>query len=546
MYQDRNENLVDPDMPNAEKLKRVEASSSKKQTNKKTATSEMKLKHSTSELGQLSKDNGKATEMCQRPRRDPLHGRTDSAKQKHHSYSLPVPKTFEKLESGVTRGKKARIKKRRGCGCKNVDFVNYDQLNKINPQLLKVNDVAEAIVNQKFIEGKYLTRDGINQQSKQLLDALNILNSNKELFTKLLQDPNSLLVEHIQDLRDSQAQKQQTKSSSEAKTLDHQFHNERQHQEQASTSQSEGRSDQQSSETIIVLKPGQTRMHDSLDNINHCSSSQSCHGFGKHAQSVKPTYLSFGHIKRKFKGVTRKEQHLMSIDGVKHQSPSKNQGTEDGNRGKGMEITRRNFDNIVHVENGEVVESSFDIKKRDKLGKLKDFKASIRHETASNSESDHEDSNLWSFGNPMRSESRMYVDGWRHCSELLNNKNEDNNFFQKQAPKIMQRTISYPEYDFLPLQGPSTDIKTGFVTAQMRFSPYSYSQVVYQNNWRLQKEHKSGYSTSLLNQNIDSTTDRKRPNSQLQDVDTKQYISDNLSAHAKFLEVDSSTRGKVF
>lgn len=544
-------------MPNEKKLNSEGAPITEK-LNKKNA-SELKCIQATSELGKLPRNLGKVTEMSQRPCHVPLHGWTDSAKQKQPPYPNSVAKTLDKQESGNTLGKKARLKKRRGCGCKNVDFVNYEEINKINPQLLKVNDVAEAIVNQKFIEGKYLTRDGINHQSNQLLDALEILNSNKELFTKLLQDPNSLLVKHIQDLRDSQAEKQQTKSSSEAEKLDYQTYKGRQHEDHASTStpklihsnksQFMGRSDPQSSDIITVLKPGPISLQDSADKINHYSSPQSFPGLEKNVQSVRPTDFSFGHIKKKFrhaKGATRKEQQLMSIDDVKDRSLRKNQGTEDGNKGKAIEIIRRNFQNNVHVDCGEIEESYFDIKKREKIGKLKDFKASTGHETGSSSKSGHGNSNLLSFSHPMRSESRIYVDGQRQYSEMLNNKNEDNNFFQKQVPKILQRTISCPEYDFLPVQSPRWDIKTGFNdTAQMRFSPYSYTQVVYENNWKLQKEHKSSYS-SLLNRNIDSTTDSKKFHSQFQDVDTKQYISDNLSAHAKVLEVDSSTRGIVF
>ncbi|PON62883.1 hypothetical protein PanWU01x14_135590 [Parasponia andersonii] len=546
---DRNENLVGPDMPNDEKLKEEEASSSEKQMNNK-ATSDIKLKQPNSGPGQLPRNHGKSAETCQRPCHAPLHDRTGSAKQKQPPHRNLVAKTSGKLESREALGKKARLRKRRGCGCKNVDFVNYDQLNKINPQLLKVND--EAIVNQKFIEGKYLSRGGINQQSKQLMEALQISNSNKELFTKLLQDPNSLLVKHTQDLRDSQAQKEQKKSSSEAKTLDHQTCNEKQHEEHASTreliasdkSQSEGRSDPQCSDTIIVLKPGLTSMQDSGDKISHCSSSQYCHDLEKHVQSVRPAYFSFDHIKRKFRhamGVTRKEQRLMSIDGVKHQSSGISQGTEDGKKGKGMEIIKRNFENIVH---GEIEESSFDVKKRDKLGKLNEFKPSIGHETASSSGSGYKNSSFSSLAHPNKSESRTHVEGRRHYFEILNNKNEDINFFQKQVPKVLWSTISSPEYDLLPVQSPRRDIKTSIVTAQMRFYPYSNSQVAYENSWSVQEELKGSYS-SLLNQNTDSATDSKKTNSKFQDVDTKQYISDNLSSRAKVLEVDSVTRGET-
>ncbi|XP_062074335.1 uncharacterized protein LOC133778425 isoform X2 [Humulus lupulus] len=498
-------------MANENKLRREDDSMNEKQIHKK-------YMHSTSEHGHLGRNHGKASGTDRGHCHVPMHSRIDSAKQKQLLHKNAVAKIVDKVESGKGIGKKARLKKRRGCGCKNIDFVNYDELNKINPQLLKANDVAEAIVNQKFIEGKYLNRDGINQQSNQLLDALEILNSNKNLFTKLLQDPNSLLVKHIQELRDCQEQQQQTKSSSQNSTTC---------------------DDPQSSDTIVVLKPGSTSLQDSSsDKINHCSSPKYCHGVEKHVQSVRPAYFSLGHIKRKFKhamGVARKDQDLMSIDGVQVQNRSSSP-TEDGNKGKGTETIRRNF----RIENKEVEDYSFDIAKRDKIAKLKDFKARIGQETASRSESAHENSNLSNFSHPKRSESRIYIEGRRHYyeSELLDNKNEDGNFFPKEVPLFMQRTVSSPDYDLLPIQSPRSDIKTGFVTAQMRFSPYSYSQVAYENSWRHEKEHKSSYS-SLLNRNIDLTNDNNKLNSQFQDVDEK------LSDHAQVLEVYSSNRGQT-
>lgn len=463
---DKNENLVGPSIQHENKLKREEAS--------------------TSEPGQLPK-------KFPRPSHVPLHGQADSAKQKQPPYPKPVGKSFDKLElaaSARTLKKKKHAKKMRGCGCKNVDFVRYDQLNEINPQLLKVNDVTEAIVNRKFIEGKYLSGDRVNQHSKQLLDALEILNSNKELFSKLLQDPNSLLVKHIQDLRDSQAQNQQKNLYSGANISEHQTCNDRNHEEPGSTQKvrssdrfrSNGRHDPLASE-IVVLKPGPIGRRDSSDKIkiNHCSSPQSFHGFGEHVESVKPASFSFDHIKRKFKhamGVTRKDQLLMS--------------------NKGMEIIRRNSQNSNRVEKGEMEKISFDIERRDKINKLKDFKARIDQETASTSKSGRD-----------RSESRTNVEG----------KNEDN-FFHKHGPKAVQRTVSSPEHDFLPLHSPRRDIKTGFETVHMRFSPYNYSQVAYEsNNWRLQKEHKVSYSSSLK-QNLEAIIDSKKSKSQSQVVDS--------------------------
>ena len=46
-----------------------------------------------------------------------------------------------------------------------------------------------------FISQKFATRT-----AEEFTDALQTLNSNKELFLKLIQDPNSLLMKHIKKL----------------------------------------------------------------------------------------------------------------------------------------------------------------------------------------------------------------------------------------------------------------------------------------------------------------------------------------------------------
>ncbi|KAF5959438.1 hypothetical protein HYC85_000647 [Camellia sinensis] len=49
-----------------------------------------------------------------------------------------------------------------------------------------------ALVRQKFIEAKRLATDEKLRQSKQFQDVLEVLSSNKDLFVKFLQEPNSL------------------------------------------------------------------------------------------------------------------------------------------------------------------------------------------------------------------------------------------------------------------------------------------------------------------------------------------------------------------
>ncbi|KAI3449851.1 hypothetical protein Pfo_006516 [Paulownia fortunei] len=59
------------------------------------------------------------------------------------------------------------------------------------------NDKKMALVRQKFIEAKRLSMDEKLRQSKQFQDALEVLSSNKDLFLKCLQEPNSMFSQHL-------------------------------------------------------------------------------------------------------------------------------------------------------------------------------------------------------------------------------------------------------------------------------------------------------------------------------------------------------------
>ncbi|KAF3448575.1 hypothetical protein FNV43_RR09288 [Rhamnella rubrinervis] len=536
---DINENLVDPDIRNEKKIQREEMST----------VHQMNLTdpdmQSTSKLtGQLPKNHGNARRKCQRPS---LHSQVEEARHKQTSYPNSVDKSLNKINlaaSTQTSCKQLHPKKRRGFGCKGIDFVNNDQ---IHLQLVQMKDAAEAIVNQKFIEGKHLSSNGANQQPKQLLDALEILNKNRELFTKLLQDPNSLLVKHIQNLRDSQTTKNQIKSSSEAKTSEYGIDYARKCQEPVCTQKlksldnfmSKGRSDPQFLERIIVLKPDSTTMRNSADQINHCSSVQSCNSLGENAQGVRSSDFSFGRVTRKLRnavGVSKKDQHSMSLNIMKHTSSYDCHGFEGCDKGKAMEITRINSPSIIRVDKDEMEKYSPDIRKMNKVDRLKDSKSSIRHETVSTSESNLRSSNSLVFGHSQISESRMSVETQRHLSEMLKTKNVNYNFSQCQAPQTWQRSI-----DFLPIRSPVRDREHCSFTAEMRFFPYSNCHVVYENNWRLQRQKKDSCSSSLK-QNTEAPSDNKKPND-LQFFDTKRSISENLCSPSKVLEVDSSFTG---
>ncbi|XP_073050663.1 uncharacterized protein [Primulina eburnea] len=59
------------------------------------------------------------------------------------------------------------------------------------------NDKRMALVRQKFVEAKRMSMDEKLRQSKQFQDALEVLNSNKDLFLKCLQEPNSMFSHNL-------------------------------------------------------------------------------------------------------------------------------------------------------------------------------------------------------------------------------------------------------------------------------------------------------------------------------------------------------------
>ncbi|XP_031488020.1 uncharacterized protein LOC116256030 [Nymphaea colorata] len=77
---------------------------------------------------------------------------------------------------------------------------SYDQLDELGKQLLekhallqeKLDEAKEAILNHNYVDAKDLARDMLLHQSKDFVDALEILNTDRELFLELLQNPNPL------------------------------------------------------------------------------------------------------------------------------------------------------------------------------------------------------------------------------------------------------------------------------------------------------------------------------------------------------------------
>ncbi|KAF5731402.1 hypothetical protein HS088_TW18G00079 [Tripterygium wilfordii] len=87
--------------------------------------------------------------------------------------------------------------------CLHSQKTNYGRDN--SPQKGRLNDNINekkmALVLQKFKEAKRLATDEKLRQSKEFQEALDVLSSNRDLFLKCLQEPNSLLSQNLFDLQ---------------------------------------------------------------------------------------------------------------------------------------------------------------------------------------------------------------------------------------------------------------------------------------------------------------------------------------------------------
>ncbi|KEH21069.1 hypothetical protein MtrunA17_Chr8g0386941 [Medicago truncatula] len=236
-------------------------------------------------------------------------------------------------------------RRRRGYSCKSVRVEN-DRVADLE------NEVTKMIVNQRFFNKNSKGKDGADCQPNQFLDAVQVLYSNKELFTKLLQDPNSLLVKQIHDI-----QKTQVKAEENGVTRLNKAQNSSSFDRFNSSSNCES----QSSKKIVVLK------HDT-NNVKHFADTST-----GNAQNIKSSNFAFGEIKRKLKHVMRvrrKEKQCRTADSAPSKFPCSSQDLEDCKNVKKLETFERNSPINVHVSSEKSL----------KVFKLKDSESSMRQE----------------------------------------------------------------------------------------------------------------------------------------------------------------------
>ncbi|TVU14918.1 hypothetical protein EJB05_38415 [Eragrostis curvula] len=214
-------------------------------------------------------------------------------------------------------------------------------LNQIRSNIQKaLEDVAEAVIRHQSANTKYIPSSG-EARSKEFVDALHLLSSNKELFLMLMQDPSSRLLECLKKLYMSlgstklecEAYDEETELQGTAYSPDQSVASPRMMQRRHNSFLMEDKlvmrkppklnNNSRGLSRIVILRPSPARSHTSLISSSATSSPLSNHtNFHVQEDGDKSDHhFSLKDLKRRLRlavSNNRKDNQLNSMSGTFH------------------------------------------------------------------------------------------------------------------------------------------------------------------------------------------------------------------------------------
>ncbi|KAL1546284.1 hypothetical protein AAHA92_22901 [Salvia divinorum] len=364
---------------------------------------------------------------------------------------------------------------------KNVNGSENDLHGDLDaPSDQTVNVVEEKLVaavillaEQRLNCSKHFGEDGNNCCSKEFMDALQTLSLNKGLLLKLLKDPDSKLVKHVQNLEDSRLGRDTISNSLPASNLSEDKPGKLMCDESSSRKQRNffrrrtksqesypvaGDKNLQNYKKTIILKTGQARAQSPQIDTRVSSLRLQSPGMDDKLQNDRNTsQFSFTEIKRKLRHAIGKERQDVSPDRLNLKFSQKHQNSNTGDKGSTGENLCWSSPNRNHFYTERFLTSSPSLKKGEQVGKLKDGGSMAVSETSQYSR--------------LRG-SNIYVEAKKHLSEMLNNGSETPESVTRQLPKSLGRILSLPEYNNgTPCCSPRKYGDDIFMTTQIKLSP---------------------------------------------------------------------------
>ncbi|KAH9604117.1 hypothetical protein KSS87_010457 [Heliosperma pusillum] len=295
---------------------------------------------------------------------------------------------------------------------------------------------AAKVLVKHFTNGKSGTSERKIQPSKELTEALQMLNSNKEVFLKLLQDPNSQLVKHLQNLQDIHVEEGKFKVLTGSDLLEQDIGTAKQSNFFWRSFKGPERNSSRKSDTtpvdlsrIVLLKPGPLSSKNSDVAASNCSSlPESPKSIKEKDEIQKPSFpFTFAEFMRKLKHVMRKEQRAMSHQPSDMQSNLGNRDPKVGGEPIAMASPSRD-----HFFIERIPRSSVSFRNMDKTGKVKDGKIQIENEQGLT---------------PEQRVSNIYTEARRHLAEIVGNNDVDVDTHGRKVPRSLGRILSYTGYN---------------------------------------------------------------------------------------------------
>ncbi|KAK6266038.1 hypothetical protein QUC31_016875 [Theobroma cacao] len=362
----------------------------------------------------------------------------------------------------------------------------------------RLTEAIKFLVSQKLINGNQLTEDGELQASKEVMDALQILSLDEELFLKLLRDPNSLLVKYVHDLPDAQLKEEEESTPlagsnfSEQELVDSRQSSEPVNRKQRNFFRrklksherdlSDGNKVSQASNKIVILKPGPTCLQTPETGSSLGSSPEPQYIIRHREPNEKVgSHFFLAEIKRKLKHAMGREQHRIPTDCISKRFPGERQNS--GDSGGVKEYIGMNSPTKDHFFIERMARPSIGVKKGEKTSKLEGSELGTDYETADFSK---------------QRVSNIYIEAKKHLSEMLTNGDENVDLSSRQVPKTLGRILSLPEYNSSPVGSPGRNSEPNFITAQMRFAGSENFEEVNVNNQQNHVSHLSQVAESQL------------------------------------------------
>ncbi|KAG5070792.1 hypothetical protein GLYMA_03G009000v4 [Glycine max] len=328
-------------------------------------------------------------------------------------------------------------------------------------------DAICEFVDQMILNGKDPAEARKFLCSHQLMEVLQLISSDKELFLSLLQNPNSLLLKCVQEFRNSQGTNEKEYGCVTGSNFSEQDHgnleqnreivNHKKHKffrkkekSQSKTSINENENTNSSSR-IVILKPGQIGLQN-FETRNNLASYQDTHDSVKYnGPSVRgSSHFSLAEIKKKLKHAMGKERHANP-----GHPAAEIQNKWPISKAIGKDNVGMRSPNKDHFFIEKIARPTTGGLKGDKTGTAKDSELIVEHENGTY---------------PKQRVSNLYIEAKKHLSEIVGNGDEKIDLSSRNISRTLGKILSLPEYNFSPLSSPGRDWEHHFVTAQTRFS----------------------------------------------------------------------------